>query len=134
MDTPFQSPDMHLPILVVDDDEMTRRLISGALQARGVNQIEEAASLSEAGKAISAKVFGAAIVDLHLPDGNGMEFVHMVRRGLASRNHDALVIISSAFISPRTSALLTRLGATEIMRKPPDIDKIVALMSQRQAA
>lgn len=134
MNTAHLIPDITLPLLIVDDDEMTRRLVSGALQARGVSQIEEAASLSEASKAFSKTVFGAAIVDLHLPDGNGMEFVHMVRRGLASRNPDALIIISSAFVSPRTSALLSRLGATEIMRKPPDIDKIVALMSQRQAA
>lgn len=122
------------PILIVDDDEICRRLVSGALRARDIDDISEVSTLTDAGTAISTRAYFAAIVDLHLPDGNGMEFVHMARRGLTSLNRDMIIIVSSAFISPRTSRLLTRLGATEIMRKPPDIDRITSLLRTKEAA
>jgi len=122
------------PVLIVDDDQITLKLVAGALRSRGVGDIQTVSTLSEAGNAISLRRYGAAIVDLHLPDGNGMEFVHMVRRGLASLNRDMAVIVSSAYVSPRTASLLLRLGATEVMRKPPDIERIISLLGVRQAA
>jgi len=122
------------PVLIVDDDPVTLKLVTGALQSHGVGEIQTISTLTEAGNAISLRSFSAAIVDLHLPDGNGMEFVHMVRRGLTSQNRDMVVIVSSAYLSPRTAGLLLRLGATEIMRKPPDIERIVELLGVRQAA
>ncbi len=122
------------PILIVDDDPITLKLVAGALQSRGIGDIETVSTLTEAGNAISQRRYSAAIVDLHLPDGNGMEFVHMVRRGLTSQNRDMVVIVSSAYVSPRTTGLLSRLGATEIMRKPPDIERIVGLLGVQQAA
>ena len=121
-------------ILIVDDDEITQRLMSGALNARGFGDTHIVSTLTEAGNAISDASYAAAIVDLHLPDGNGMEFVHMVRRGLTSLNRDMTIIVSSAFVSRRTSNLLLRLGATEVMRKPPDIDRIIDLIGYRRAA
>ena len=122
------------PLLIVDDDELTLKLVAGALRARGFDDIDTASTLTDAGNAISTRAYAAAIVDLHLPDGNGMEFVHMARRGLSSLNRDMAVIVSSAYVSPRTSKLLLRLGATEVMRKPPDIERIVGLITLDKAA
>lgn len=122
------------PLLIVDDDELTLKLVAGALRARGFDDIDTASTLTDAGNAISTRAYAAAIVDLHLPDGNGMEFVHMARRGLSSLNRDMAVIVSSAYVSPRTSNLLLRLGATEVMRKPPDIERIVGLITLDKAA
>lgn len=121
-------------VLIVDDDAVTRRLITGALQARGNFETVEVESLADATAALAAETFCAAILDLRLPDGNGMEFVHMVRRGLASRSRDMVIVVSSAFVSARTSRLLLRLGATEVMGKPPDISRIAALLQQSDAA
>lgn len=127
-------PSARHAILIVDDDELTLKLVAGALRARGVSDIDTVSTLTDAGNAISTRAYAAAIVDLHLPDGNGMEFVHMVRRSLTSLNRDMAVIVSSAYVSPRTNTLLLRLGATEVMRKPPDIARIVDLINMKQAA
>lgn len=132
MMTPVSNPPH--PVLIVDDDQITQKLVSGALHARGFGDIDVVSTLTDAGNAISERLYSAAIVDLHLPDGNGMEFVHMVRRGLSSLNRNMVVIVSSAYVSPRTANLLLRLGATEVMRKPPDIERIAALLDVRQAA
>jgi ActR/RegA family two-component response regulator len=122
------------PVLIVDDDMVTRRLVAGALAARGITDIDEVGSLAEAGNAISSRAYAGAVIDLHLPDGNGMEFVHMVRRGLASLSRGMVVVVSSAYVSERTSRLLLRLGATEVMRKPPDVERIAALLKVADAA
>lgn len=122
------------PILIVDDDEVVRRLVAGGLAARGCTDIDEVSTLFEAGNAISTQRYAAAVTDLHLPDGNGMEFVHMARRGLASMSRDMVIAVSSAYLSERTSRLLLRLGADEVMGKPADLDRIVARLQGCVAA
>ena len=130
--SPMMSPNG--PVLVVDDDDVTRRLVAGALAARGYADIDEVKTLAEAGNAISTRAYGGAVIDLHLPDGNGMEFVHMARRGLTSRAPEMAIVVSSAYVSARTSRLLMRLGANEVMGKPADVERIASLLSVDAAA
>lgn len=113
-----------LRILVVDDDIVTRKLVGAALLARGhgVTQVD---GLTEAAKAIAASTYDVSIVDLNMPDGNGMEFVHLVRRGLQSLNPGMTIIVCSAFTAARPVALLQRLGADAIFEKPISMELLI---------
>ena len=112
-------------ILVVDDDPVIRRLVTGTLEVRGAGPVRTVSTLMEAGIAIAEQPFQAAIVDLSLPDGNGMEFVHLVRRGPLSLNPEMMILVCSAYAHPRTTSLLTRLGANAVLPKPPDLPTLL---------
>ncbi len=57
-------------VLVVDDDESTRRLMSRAL--RQEFRVETAVGARDALARTKHESFAAVLVDLHLPDGNGV--------------------------------------------------------------
>lgn len=61
-------------ILIVDDEEPIRKLLLAFLTRRGYT-VEAAATLAEARAALAEKGFNLAIVDLLLPDGDGMDLV-----------------------------------------------------------
>jgi CheY-like chemotaxis protein len=119
-------------VLLVDDDAVSRRLVGGLLSAHGL-ATAEVGSLAEAGAAIAEHAFDAAVVDLHLPDGNGMEFVHLARRGRHSRSPQMAIVVCSAYASERTSRLLKRLGADAVLAKPPDPDRLMTVLTAAKA-
>ncbi len=69
-----------LPVLIVEDDPIIARALVRALQLKG----ESHRLLTHFSQAASSKgPFKGAIIDLHLPDGNGLDlYVHLVRQGL----------------------------------------------------
>ena len=61
-------------ILIIDDDPATRFGFSKYLSKAGYI-VKEASSLAEARKAIIASRFDVVILDLILPDGNGIDWI-----------------------------------------------------------
>src|ERR1700744_1068062 len=59
-------------IAVIDDDEITRSFLADNLTADGY-QVLEAGMLSAAHRLTSSRFIDLAIVDLGLPDGDGLE-------------------------------------------------------------
>ncbi|MFV2092361.1 MAG: response regulator [Hyphomicrobiales bacterium] len=116
-----------LKILIVDDDIITRKLVGAALLGRGY-RVTQVDGLTEAGKAIATSVYDVSIVDLNMPDGNGMEFVHLVRRGLQSLNPAMTIIVCSAYAAARPAALLQRLGADAVFEKPVPLELLAKLI------
>jgi response regulator of citrate/malate metabolism len=63
-------------VLIVDDDADFRRLARRLLASSGVEVINEAGSVSAARVAAAELRPQAALVDVWLPDGNGIELAH----------------------------------------------------------
>lgn len=115
-------------VLIVDDDPVTSRLIGGFFETQGLASVSAVRTLADAGHAITTTAFRAIITDLHLPDGNGMELVHLVRRGPRSRNRDSTVIVCSAYANEGAATLLRRLGADAVLGKPADPPALMDLL------
>jgi DNA-binding NarL/FixJ family response regulator len=88
--------------LVVDDDEEFRRLMSGILRANGFAIVGEAGTVAEAMAAARELRPDAALVDVRLPDGNGILLGREIadlpwspRVLLTSSDHDAADEISA---------------------------------------
>jgi two-component system nitrogen regulation response regulator GlnG len=64
--------------LIVDDDEAARAVLTGIVRARGIIPAT-AASLAKARARIAEKLPDVVIIDIELPDGNGMELVSGLR-------------------------------------------------------
>ena len=59
-------------VLIVDDDPVFRDLARAMLALAGFDEIVEAADIAAAREAIGHRPPDAVLVDVHLPDGNGL--------------------------------------------------------------
>jgi len=102
-----------MKILVVEDESELREVIVGSLrEAHFV--VEDAATLVEARTKASAYEYDCILLDLMLPDGNGLDLL----RNLNARGINANVIILSAKDSVDDKVEGLNLGADDYLPKP----------------
>ena len=113
-------------ILVVDDESSIRIALFRALEKRG-HQILTASSLTEAESLASAEQsIDVLLVDLRLPDGNGMDLMEKIQK-----NHphcQALVLTGFGTIQNAVEA--TKRGAFHYLTKPFNIDEVITLVEK----
>ena len=103
---------MALNIMVVEDDPTLARAIERHLGRHGT-LIHVAATLAEARAALETKRFHAAIVDVGLPDGDGLE----VLQDLPAHQRPAIIVMTGdATVDVAVDAL--RMGAVDFLLKP----------------
>jgi two-component system KDP operon response regulator KdpE len=95
-------------ILVIEDEAPMRRVLRTALGAQGYH-VWEAGTKREAMSAIARRVPQAILLDLGLPDGNGLDLLKAVRE----RSEVPIVIGANDYVTKpfREAELLARLRA-----------------------
>lgn len=106
-------------VLIVDDERAIRRLL-GAAVARGGYKVIEAETAREALSALSIDKPDAVLLDLGLPDRDGLELVPLVKATGA-----ALVIVSARDGTDQKVTALD-LGADDYVTKPFDTEEVLA--------
>jgi len=100
-------------VLIVDDSRVVVDNLQRILEHAGFQTA--AASDCTTARTLSAHLSPDAILlDLHLPDGSGMELLSHLRATLP----DAVIIVLTGHGSIRTAVEATRLGATDFWTKP----------------
>lgn len=108
-------------VLVVEDDRNARKAITRILRLRGFVPLE-AGSVREAMRALDPPPHWA-LLDLMLPDGCGSEVLDRITRDrLPTR-----VCITTGCAESRLNGLRER-GASHILLKPLDVDRLLALL------
>jgi DNA-binding response OmpR family regulator len=100
---------MAASVLIVEDETLLRRALATYLERRGA-VVAQAGSLAEARAALAARAFDALVLDVGLPDGDGLALL-----GHASVER-ALVV--SAVPDP---ARYAELGVRHHLPKPLDL-------------
>lgn len=108
-----------LRVLVVEDDPAIRRLLHACLTRSG-HEVIEAAHARAAVAALDIDKPEAVLLDLGLPDRDGLELVPLVKRAGA-----ALVILSARDDTEQKVAALD-LGADDYVTKPFDSEELLA--------
>lgn len=118
-------------VLLVEDDASIRRFVCMALE--GVKlRLLEAPSLQTARQLLTVESVALMLVDLMLPDGNGLEFIaERVAMSAAAKTPPPRVILFSAGISAQTRATARNSGVWRVMEKPVPLGE---LLSEVQAA
>ncbi len=106
-------------ILVVDDDDAIRLVISEALRRDG-HVVETAASVAEQREALGRFDPDVLVTDVILPDGNGLDAVPEI----LARKPDLPIIVLSAQNTLTTAVRATEQGAFEYLPKPFDLDEL----------
>ncbi len=106
-------------IIVVDDDATTRLLLQTHLSKLGysVQCEKDAAGLK---KTLENMDFDVLLLDIYLPDGNGIELIEEIHEGLP----DLPIIIITAHSSIEKAVEAMRKGAYDFCSKPIDFNRI----------
>jgi two-component system, NtrC family, response regulator AtoC len=111
-------------ILVVDDEQLIRWSLNDRLTQEGYRVVEA----GTAAEAVARFGDGADLVllDFKLPDGDGLSVLKAIRE----RDHDALVILLTAYSSIDTAVEAMKHGAYHYANKPFNLDEIVLLVEK----
>ncbi|MDE2563762.1 MAG: response regulator transcription factor [Sphingomonadales bacterium] len=108
-------------VLIVEDNERIAKLTGSGLVAAGF-AVDLAPDLASADAALGSASFDALVLDLGLPDGDGLEWL---RRGRRARTvPPALVLTARGALDDRVAGLDA--GADDYLTKPFEIDEVAA--------
>jgi two-component system copper resistance phosphate regulon response regulator CusR len=108
-------------VLVVDDSERVRKTLATGLREHGM-AVETAADGAEALRLLNAVPFDLAVLDLMMPNVDGMQVLHTLQ--LRERRPRILVLSARDHVQDRVEAL--NLGADDYLVKPFAFDELVA--------
>jgi two-component system nitrogen regulation response regulator NtrX len=107
-------------ILIVDDEAGIRSTLSGILEDEGY-QVAAVDTAAEAEKRLATEPFDAVLLDLWLPDRDGLEMLS----GLQDRSFVPPVIVISGHGSVDAAVKAIRLGAYDFLEKPFALSRVV---------
>lgn len=102
-------------ILIVDDTEFNRDLLARRLRGEG-HTVDTASSASEALEKLARTEFDLALVDILMPDINGIELLSMMKSNEATR--DIPVLMISGLNEDHAVAHCIEAGAEDYLPKP----------------
>ena len=105
-------------VLLVDDNQHMRSIVSAVLAGVGVEQVRECWDGAEALDALRQWPADVAIVDFHMTPVDGVEFTRLVRQAADSPNPFLSIIMLTGY-AERTRVMEARdAGVTEFVVKP----------------
>ncbi len=110
-----------MKILVVEDERKVARFVAMALIEQAYT-VRIAASCAEARDALSESPCDAVVLDLGLPDGDGLSLLAEWRKG--GFREPVLILSARDAVADRVRGL--NLGADDYMAKPFSVDELVA--------
>jgi len=109
-------------ILVVEDDASLRQALKKVLERQDCS-VSEAATLANAFRVLRSRVFDLILLDLKLPDGNGMRLLERQ----ANAYPDRIIVITGTGSVVDAVAAMKR-GAFDFIVKPFDRDLLLATL------
>jgi CheY-like chemotaxis protein len=120
-------------ILVVDDEPDVREMMCAVLADEGYQVVAVEGGL-QALLAAQRTRFDLATMDLRMPGMGGREAL----RELRALDPEIQVLVVSGYATPEESEACMALGAYAVVRKPVDLDRLLALvehaLARRRAA
>jgi len=111
------------PVVVVDDDKRTRRILQMLLErlslpSRAFESAPEALAL------LQREAAGLVLTDLRMPGMNGLEFLRELRR----LDGEVPVIVLTAYGTVESAVEAMKLGALDFLAKPFDVEALELLI------
>jgi CheY-like chemotaxis protein len=107
-------------ILVVDDDLVIRATFANIFDGEGY-EVSAAPDGTEAVRLAGTQVFDAILLDLFMPEMDGMAAL----RHLRTLAPGAAIVILSSYVETDREVEALRLGAAAVLTKPPDLDELL---------
>jgi DNA-binding NtrC family response regulator len=123
----MERPDISRQVLVVDDEATIRTGIAQALGKQKI-QVHTAADGREALEILAAQPLGIVLLDIKLPDTDGLELLKIIRREYP----DIEAIMITGYPTIQSAVECIRLGAMDYLVKPFRLDELEVLIAKAQ--
>jgi two-component system response regulator HydG len=106
-------------LLVVDDEIPVLRVIERLARKVGFN-VETCTSAPEARRVLMRRQTDFAMIDLRMPDGNGLDLLRQIKAGVPRCE----VVLMTGFAAVDSAVEAIKLGAREYLTKPFDFERL----------
>lgn len=114
-------------VLLVEDEVIFARAVAKRLQQAGYD-CEHAATLEDGRELVRQMAPDLVLLDMRLPDGNGLDLLpELVSKGIA-------VISMTAYGEVTDAVYAMKLGATDYLKKPVDLEELLLAVEKAQTA
>jgi DNA-binding NtrC family response regulator len=110
-------------VLIIDDEEIIREALEALLVVEGY-RVASAATAGQGLDALANRPFDAVLLDLMLPDRNGLEVLEDIRR----LDDELPVVMITAFGTIESAVAATKQGAFHYFPKPFKNDEVLAVL------
>ncbi len=117
---------MAFQALIVDDSSAVRAFVRASLEDADFARVEEAETGFEALQLLASNAFDVVIVDVNMPDINGLELLAFMKK--SPRQQGARKILISTQVDGSDSKRGIELGADAFLEKPFEVDELRALI------
>jgi DNA-binding NtrC family response regulator len=115
----------HPQLLVVDDDVPVLGVVERVAAKEGF-EVVTCSSAADALRALIRKPADLALVDLRMPETNGLELLRQIKTAVPSCE----VILMTAFAAVDSAVEAIKLGAREYLTKPFDMDRLRQVLGE----
>src|ERR1041385_4626706 len=115
----------NLKILIVEDEDALRTIVQHELTAHGY-EVEAAEDGEVAMQMLGKKTYDMAILDIYMPNMDGMEVLKQIRE----KNLAKKVIMLTGVDELKVARDSLALGANDFITKPYDINNLVACIKR----
>lgn len=119
-------------ILVVDDDPISRMVLSKILDAHSY-RYQMVGSAIEAFGALSDRSFSLIVMDIEMPETDGMEATRFIRRLNSDQLRNIPIIALTAHRREDVIGRTSEAGMDEVVSKPIDIPELIAAITSALA-
>ncbi len=115
-------------ILLVDDEEEFLEIMSERLAARGMD-VRTSNFPDEAFQLIETENFDAVVMDFQMPEMDGMEALKAIKE----KKPALQIILLTGYATAEKTDEAKKMGASDLLEKPADIDLLIQRIKNRDA-
>jgi CheY-like chemotaxis protein len=120
---------MNLTALIVEDDPILQVLHQKALKSLSIES-KIAGTGVEAIQALKDYAFDFILMDINMPDQDGLEAARWIRDEQNLKNRDVLIFALTSFSSREHTREILHAGMNEHLTKPLDSDQLKQLLNK----
>jgi CheY-like chemotaxis protein len=120
---------MNLTALIVEDDPVLQLLHQRALKALSIDS-QIAGTGVEAIQALKDSTFDLILMDINMPDQDGLDAARWIRDEQNLKNRDVLIFALTSFSSREHTREILHAGMNEHLTKPLDNEQLKGLLNK----
>lgn len=118
----------YMDILLVDDEDLSRRAIGNFLERHLGYQVQRCADAGEALEALSERRYPLVLTDIRMPGMDGLELLKTIKASEYGVDTEVILFTGFADVTSAVSAL--RQGAFDYLRKPLNVEELAQVLER----
>jgi DNA-binding NtrC family response regulator len=115
-------------VLLVDDEKEFLDIMSERMQERGMT-VKTADSADQAMAMLEKESFDAIVMDFKMPGMDGIQAL----KNIKSEKPELQIILLTGYATVEKTVEAIKIGATDLLEKPADLEKLAAKIKQAKA-